>query len=347
MSGLQEKIFIDRYALKNPDASSVKIGDTVIATLAEGVRAVGTVEHVDGIDVTVRLRDGSTVDVENTAVSIALETEPAQMWDRLAAAVASVEQTEEKRAEWEAKFRALLDDWKLVPGGRIMAGAGTDTEQTLFNCYVIPSPHDSRDGIMRTLTQMTEIMARGGGVGINLSSLRPKRAHVKGVNGTSSGAVSWGGIYSYATGLIEQGGSRRGALMLMLHDWHPDILEFITVKQQAGAITNANLSVCVSDAFMSAVKADADWTLKFPDTAHEAYNTEWDGDLPKWERKGYPVITHKTVKAREIWGAIIESAWKSAEPGVVFMDRYNNLSNSWYFNPIICTNPCGILLASR
>ncbi len=91
-------------------------------------------------------------------------------------------------------------------------------------------------------------MARGGGVGINLSSLRPRRAIVKGVNGSSSGAVSWGGMFSYTTGLIEQGGSRRGALMLMINDWHPDLLDFITVKSKMGQMTNANLSVCISNA---------------------------------------------------------------------------------------------------
>src|SRR6202022_2802276 len=103
-------------------------------------------------------------------------------------------------------------------------------ELTLFNCYVIPSPHDSRGGIMQTLSEMTEIMARGGGVGINLSSLRPRRSIVKGVNGSSSGAVSWGGLFSYATGLIEQGGSRVGALMLMINDWNPDAEDFFTLQ---------------------------------------------------------------------------------------------------------------------
>ncbi len=188
---------------------------------------------------------------------------------------------------------------------------------------------------------MTEIMARGGGVGINLSSLRPRRAIVRGVNGSSSGSVSWGGLFSYTTGLIEQGGSRRGALMLMINDWHPDVLDFITVKQTMGQVTNANLSVCVSNSFMKAVKEDLDWELVFPDTTEPDYDTVWDGDLDKWKADGRNVIHYRTVKARDIWKTIIESAWKSAEPGVVFMEYYNQMSNSWYFNPIICTNPCG------
>ncbi len=263
------------------------------------------------------------------------------MWDRLAGAMASVEAEPEKQKEWQEKFRYILDDWKLVPGGRIAAGADASEELTLFNCYVIPSPKDSRGGIMKTLTEMTEIMARGGGVGMNLSSLRPRRAIVAGVNGSSSGAVSWGGLFSYTTGLIEQGGSRRGALMLMMNDWHPDVLEFITVKQTMGQVTNANLSVCVSNAFMQAVKEDLDWELVFPDTKDPEYNELWDGDLDEWRRLGKKVIPYKTVRAREIWHTIIESAWKSAEPGVVFMEYYNQMSNSWYFNPIISTNPCG------
>ncbi|WP_423774838.1 adenosylcobalamin-dependent ribonucleoside-diphosphate reductase [Aneurinibacillus aneurinilyticus] len=346
LNGLQEKIFLDRYALKDPNGRNANIGDTVIVLLDEGTKAhnqqkaVGKVAYLYEDDVAVILRDGSAKHVPYENVQIALETTPEQMFDRVSKAIASVEQTPEKREEWTKKFRDALDDWKLIPGGRIAAGAGASDELTLYNCYVIPSPHDSRGGIMKTLTQMTEIMSRGGGVGINLSSLRPKNAPVIAVNGASSGSVSWGGIYSYATGLIQQGGSRRGALMLTLADWHPDVFEFITVKQQAGKIENANMSVLISNAFMRAVKEDGDWTLKFPDTTHEAYDTEWDGDLAKWEACGYPVIEYKTVKAREIWSLIIEGAWKSAEPGVIFHEYYNDISNSWYFNPIICTNPC-------
>ncbi len=208
------------------------------------------------------------------------------------------------------------------------------------NCYVISSPKDSRGGIIETLRQMTEIMSRGGGVGINVSSLRPRHAYVKGVNGRSSGAVSWGALYSFVTGLIEQGGSRRGALMLILNDWHPDVFDFINSKRKAGQITNANISVGVSDKLMDAVKANGDWDLVFPDTSEPGYDTIWDGDLDKWVADGRRVIKYRTVKARAIWDAIIESAWASAEPGVFFRERYNKMSNSWYFAPIISTNPC-------
>ncbi|EFM09977.1 ribonucleoside-diphosphate reductase, adenosylcobalamin-dependent [Paenibacillus curdlanolyticus YK9] len=344
LEGLSEKIFLDRYAWKNADTNETKVGDVVLVLTKDDpkfpTKEVGEVIARRGSDVTVKLRSGGTIESSVEKLTLTVEKTPEEMWDRLAGAMASVEK-EEKRKEWTERFRYILDDWKLVPGGRIAAGAGASEELTLFNCYVIPSPKDSRGGIMETLTEMTEIMARGGGVGINLSSLRPRRAIVAGVNGSSSGAVSWGGLFSYTTGLIEQGGSRRGALMLMINDWHPDLLDFITVKQTMGQVTNANLSVCVSNGFMKAVKEDLDWELVFPDTKATGYDQLWDGDLEKWRSNGHPVIPYKTVRARDVWHTIIESAWKSAEPGVVFMEYYNQMSNSWYFNPIICTNPCG------
>ncbi|WP_240041429.1 adenosylcobalamin-dependent ribonucleoside-diphosphate reductase [Paenibacillus ginsengarvi] len=775
LEGLSEKIFLDRYALKDADTEHTAVGDMVLVLTKDDPKfpskEVGEVISRNGKQVTIRLRSGELFESTIDKLTLTKEKTPEQLWDRLATAMASVETSPEKQQEWKEKFRYLLNDWRLVPGGRIAAGAGASDELTLFNCYVIPSPHDSRGGIMATLSEMTEIMSRGGGVGINLSSLRPRRSVVKGVNGSSSGAVSWGGLFSYTTGLIEQGGcfgpkeriatnrglipaaeladrissgevllaltekgprritcafrngvkplfrvttkrgftvevtkdhkmgvlhngvvatvplrdldvdsetlilladglyevpyvqlrtdpykrsgmstklnesvqlpellderlayllgysygdgyvhwgrkvsweapkaikfatadeypdirerlvglvrelfaleptvevgdgachnvavysrilidwleqngmlksrseeirvpdvifrspssvmgafvagyfdadgcdrgskggygfdsvsigmlrdiqqllaangimshihstdrseqgwrtihrlcvtgaefkermsrfldlsnkdkqtsgfrnhgnsypreawkpmeipgryyqgvwdstkprisyralsrvkdrlqadgqvalaerveqllhtvpdrivsiesvgvspvfdfevedvhmlcgngfytsnSRRGALMLMINDWHPDLVDFITVKSTMGQITNANLSVCVSNAFMKAVKEDLDWELVFPDTTDPEYNDIWDGDLAKWKSLGKAVKPYRTVKAREVWHTIIESAWRSAEPGVVFMEYYNQMSNSWYFNPIICTNPCG------
>ncbi len=246
-----------------------------------------------------------------------VEDTPEEMWARVAKAIAANETTVDLKQHWEKKFRDALEGFKFVPGGRILSGAGANADLTFYNCYVIPSPDDSRGGIFESVRTMVEIMSRGGGVGVNLSSLRPRGAYVKGVNGTASGSVSFGGLYSFATGLIIQGGSRRGALMLMLNDDHPDIEEFITVKRTMGKITNANLSVAISDRFMEAVENDADWDLK-------------------WEGKVF-----KTIKASHLWNLICESAHASGEPGLVFMERYNKESNSWYFEEIICVNPCG------
>jgi ribonucleoside-diphosphate reductase alpha chain len=247
-----------------------------------------------------------------------LEYYPEQLWARIARGIAAVEETDEQKTHWEKRFYDVLKDFQFVPGGRILAGAGSGHAVTFYNCYVIPSPEDSRQGILDNLKVMTEIMARGGGVGINLSTLRPRGSYIKTVNGTASGPCSWAQLYSVATGdVIQQGGSRRGALMLMLDDNHPDIEEFITVKRTPGRIEHANLSVCVSDAFMQAVKDDADWDLV------------WQGEVKK------------SIRARELWDLICQSAWESAEPGVVFMDRYNKESNTWYYEDIRCVNPCG------
>lgn len=344
LNPLGEKIFLDRYAWKDGSKKSLDEGDTVIVCVDENTRQreIGVVETLDRDEMkaVVRLRDDTTKTVAIEHIDKPLETTPDQTMSRIAKGIAGVE-SEAKQAEWQQKFQWLLEDWKFVPGGRIWAGAGTDQNLTFYNCYVVPSPHDSRGGIVKTLQQMMEIMSRGGGVGINVSSLRPRYGYVKGVNGRSSGAVSWGGLYSFVTGLIEQGGSRRGALMLICNDWHPDVMEFINSKREAGKITNANISVGISDAFMEAVKEDRDWDLVFPDTLHSAYDSEWNGELETWQAKGYPVVRHKTVKAREMWNQIIESAWASAEPGLWFRERANKMSNSWYFSQLICTNPCG------
>lgn len=504
------KIFLDRYAQKDMTRATLTVGDTVIVVVdsATGQREVGKIAALKLPQVTIELLDGSEVTRDVEHVDKPMETTPEQMMDRVAAGIADVETSPETKAEWTANFRWLLDGWKFVPGGRILTGAGTDQNLTYYNCYVIPSPRDSREGIIKTLGEMTEIMSRGGGVGINISSLRPRHAYVKGVNGRSSGSVSWGALYSFVTGLIEQGGcfgpderiltdqglipaaeladrmdagevfyahthkglrqitarfrngvkplyevttsrgysvritlehkvavysgadvvtiplaelsagdnillllsdgignetasydepavfggaqtavmeqiapsmvleedaiesivpigdsdvydfevedvhllcangiytsnSRRGALMLILNDWHPDVFDFINSKRKAGNITNANISVGVSDKLMAAIKTDGDWDLMFPDTSDPAYDEKWDGDLEKWIESGYKAIKYKTIKARELWNTIIESAWASAEPGVWFRERSNKMSNSWYYNLLISTNPCG------
>jgi ribonucleoside-diphosphate reductase alpha chain len=770
LSPLGYKIFLDRYALKDMTKRSIAPGDTVVVVVDQktGQREIGTVTARNDSTVVVELRDGGSVQQAIEHVDKPLETHPAQMVARVARGIAEIETEPEKQAEWQSRFEWLLSDWRFLPGGRILAAAGTEQQLTFYNCYVIPSPKDSRTGIVETLSNMMEIMSRGGGVGINVSSLRPKHAYVKGVNGRSSGAVSWGGLYSFVTGLIEQGGcfgpderihtdqglipakeliarlesgerlyaqthqglrrftatfrngtkplyevttkrgysvrvtadhkmgvlrdgaiatvplrnlsegdevllllghgvsrpyvplrpveydrsimstrlntavhapselnedlayflgymhgdgyvhvgkkvtwsapkavklatadaypeirqrlvdiiqrlfgvvpaieecpdahanvavysrvlvewliqnglikekaeairvpeaifrspssvmgafiagyfdadgcdrgrkggygidsisremlgdvqqllavngivshisvrdrssegwrtiyrlsvtgadfkerfstlvtsakdrhvlgrrahftsypteswyamgipgryyqglvditkgrisyhamsrarerlvgaghtalaervggllhtlpdtitsirllgdsdvydfevedvhllsggglytsnSRRGALMLILNDWHPDLPEFINAKREAGKITNANISVGVSDAFMQAVEADADWQLVFPDTADPDYDTLWNGDLAAWQAQGKPVVVHRTMKAREIWNQIIESAWASAEPGVWFRDRSNQMSNSYYYEQLVCTNPC-------
>lgn len=345
LSELGEKIFLDRYAVKDVKRETLAIGDVAVVLVnpKTGQREIGIIETLDfeKREAGVRMRDGLLEMRAIEHIDKPLETMPEQMFERIARHIASVEKTEEKKTEWESKFRELMDDWKYVPAGRIFTGAGTGQNLTFYNCYVIPSPKDSRHGIFNTLGQMAEIMSRGGGVGINVSTLRPRYAYVKGVNGRSSGSVSWASLYSFVTGLIEQGGSRRGALMLILNVWHPDVLDFINSKKEAGKITNANISVGITDDFMEAVKQDKDWDLIFPDSSDPLYAEKWDGNINRWKSLGGKVIVHKTVRAQDIWTNIIESAWSSAEPGMYFIDRANHYSNSWYYADLPCTNPCG------
>ncbi len=292
LTGIRQKVFLDRYALKDKDGSL-------------------------------------------------LEKTPEEMWKRVAWGISQNEKKKDQ-AKWEKEFYRVMEDFKFVPGGRILSGAGTNYQVTYFNCFVIPSPQDSRDGILDSLKQLVEIQSRAGGVGLNLSSLRPRGARVKKVNGTSSGPVTWAGLFSYAThDVVQQGGSRRGATMLMLWDWHPDIEEFITVKEDLSKINGANLSVCVSDAFMEAVKADSDWDLIYPDIDDPEYDAKWNGEIDQWKAMGKAVKVYKTVKARELWDLICKAAWNSAEPGLHFMERSNKRSNTWYFERLIATNPCG------
>jgi len=295
--------------------------------------------ELDGLRKTVFLDRYSLKDDEGQP----REQYPEQMWARVARGISQFEKNKTLQKKWEKKFYNVMRDFKFVPAGRILSGAGTGYEVTFFNCYVIPSPPDSRQGIMENITQTVEIQSRAGGVGVNLSTLRPRGARVRKVNGTSSGPVNWASLYSTANhDVIQQGGSRRGALMLMLNDWHPDVEEFIRVKEDLTKIPGANLSVCVTDRFMKAVKSNEDWDLVFPEeVGSERYDREWDGDIEKWIKNGGKLKVYKTVKARKIWDMIAEAAWKSAEPGLHFIERSNKRSNTYYFEKLICTNPCG------
>lgn len=343
------KIFIDRYTIKDQERN-FQAGELAVVQTNDDPKwpkkELGRVVEVsaDGDRLDIELLTGADKGRRLTRrrheCDRPLETDLRQVAERIARGLAEVEPDEESRRHWARVFADEIAALRVVPGGRVWAGAGTGIPLTLFNCYVLPNPKDSRQGIVETLGQMIEVMSRGGGVGINVSSLRPYRAVVKGVNGRSSGAVSWMELYSLATGLVEQGGSRRGALMLQLDIRHPDWKRFVDCKKVAGKVENANISLRITDEFMEAVKEDRDWTFWFPDTTHPEYDRIWDGDFDEWERLGLPKIEYETLPARRVWDEIIQGAWESAEPGIVFSSRHQKESNSWYFNPLICTNPC-------
>ena len=238
-----------------------------------------------------------------------------------------------------------MTEGNFISAGRQLAGKNTNTDRTLFNCYVVDFRNinhkgkDSRDSIMDLNKRCADITARGGGIGINFSTLRPKNSEVKSTKGRSSGAVSFMKVISETQKEITQAGIRRGALIFLLEAWHPDILDFISVKEDLDILNNANLSIAVSDDFMQAVENNENWDLKFPDTTFEKYDEEWDGDIKKWQEKDYPVKLYETIKAKELYNKLVKLAWQNGEPGMLFLDTINNNSN--IDKRISACNPCG------
>ena len=240
----------------------------------------------------------------------------ADTWRRVATSVAEAEKPE-LRAEWAAKFEAAMADLEFLPAGRIIAGAGTARQVTLFNCFVMGAIPDDMGGIFAHLREAALTMQQGGGIGYDFSTLRPKGAPVKGVGADASGPLSFMDVWDAMCRTIMSAGSRRGAMMATLRCDHPDIEAFIDAKQEPGRLRMFNLSVLVTDAFMQAVREDQAWELHF------------NG------------ITFKTVQARALWDKIMRATYAYAEPGVIFIDRINKRNNLWYAETIAATNPCG------
>ncbi len=251
-----------------------------------------------------------------------VEATPPEMWARVAREIASVEPTEAKRREWEEKFYWLLEDFRFVPGGRIMFGAGNPRRATLLNCYVIPIRGDSLEDIFDWCKEAARTYSFGGGVGTDISVLRPRGTPVNNAAITSSGAVSFMELLSTTTGTIGQAG-RRGALMITIASHHPDVLEFTRVKRNLDKVRYANISVRVDDAFMRAVERDGEYTLHF---ANDKVRAE------------------RTIRARELWEELIRGARDYAEPGVIFWDTVRRFSTSEYNGMnVITTNPCSLV----
>jgi ribonucleoside-diphosphate reductase alpha chain len=240
----------------------------------------------------------------------------ADSWARVALAAAEAE-PEAGREEWAEAFGAALKDYRFLPAGRILAGAGTARNVTLFNCFVMGTIPDDLSGIFSHLREAALTMQQGGGIGYDFSTLRPRGAPVAGVGADASGPVSFMDVWDSMCRTIMSAGARRGAMMGTLRCDHPDIEEFIEAKRAAERLRNFNLSVLVTDAFMDAVAKDRDWDLVF------------DGKI------------FKTVRARELWDRIMRATYDAAEPGVIFIDRINRENNLSYCETIRATNPCG------
>ena len=248
------------------------------------------------------------------ADGVALDTTVEDTWRRIARALAS---QESEPAKWEDRFYHALEDFKFLPAGRIVAGAGTERSVTLFNCFVMGTIPDSMAGIFEMLKEAALTMQQGGGIGYDFSTIRPKGADVKGVAADASGPLSFMDVWDAMCRTIMSAGSRRGAMMATMRCDHPDIEDFITAKSDPARLRNFNVSVLITDPFMEAVKADGPWELSF------------GGKI------------YKTVEARDLWNRIMRATYDYAEPGVIFIDRINAMNNLAYCETISATNPCG------
>lgn len=258
----------------------------------------------------------------------------AESLQRVARALAAVE--DDLRAIWEAQFLEIMQVGRFLPGGRILAGAGTGRRVTLANCFVMGVIEDSIDGIFRALQEGALTMQQGGGVGYDFSTLRPRGSQAIGTGMTASGPVSFMQVWNSMCETMLSTGTRRGAMMATLRCDHPDIEAFIDAKRETGALSYFNLSVLISDAFMAAVRDGSDWALVFPGEGDEAVPRDWTGhDDPVRCR------VHRRVDARTLWSRLLRAAYDSAEPGVLFIDRINRLNNLSYCERITATNPCG------
>ena len=243
-----------------------------------------------------------------------IDSDVEDTWCRIAKALASVEK---QPAKWEDKFYQALEDFKYLPAGRIIAGAGTGRSVTLFNCFVMGTIEDNMGGIFDGLRQAALTMQQGGGIGYDFSTIRPRGAQVKGVAADASGPLSFMDVWDAMCRTIMSAGSRRGAMMATMRCDHPDVEDFIVAKQDATRLRMFNLSVLITDPFMDAVKSNSAWDLVF------------GGEI------------YKTVQARVLWNKIMRSTFEFAEPGVIFIDRINAANNLGYVETIAATNPCG------
>src|SRR5215472_13334668 len=265
-------------------------------------------------DMKYRLRAPGSGDVAGEPLDKTIE----DTWRRVATALAA---PETEQAVWAGRFYRAMEDFKFLPAGRVVAGAGSSRSVTLFNCFVMGTIPDDMGGIFAHLREAALTMQQGGGIGYDFSTLRPSGAPVRGVGADASGPLSFMDVWDAMCRTIMSAGYRRGAMMATLRCDHPDIEAFIEAKREPGRLRMFNLSVLVTDAFMKAVDENAPWELSFP--------------------SGPGGTVAKVLPARELWDKIMRATYAYAEPGVIFIDRINRRNNLWYCETIQATNPCG------
>ena len=261
-------------------------------------------------------------------------------WDRVALAVSGAEAYHHN--DWRERFRAILSDFRFLPGGRILAAAATSRSTTFFNCFVMGPMEDSIPGIFNALRDAMVTLQAGGGVGIDFSTLRPAGASVFSSGGVAAGPVSFMAIWDEASAVLETRNLRCGGMMATLRCDHPDIESFINSKTAGGALPHFKLSVLVTDEFMRAVEEDGPWLLVFPLGANsipvggEVCERVWSGGMTP-----QLCLVHRRLPARALWEKLLEAEYASSEPAVLFIDRINSTNNLWYCENLCASNPFG------
>jgi ribonucleoside-diphosphate reductase alpha chain len=271
------------------------------------------------------------------------DSRPEDTYARVARAVAAAEPRDADG--WGERFREVLTTGKFLPGGRILAGAGSGLRVTLFNCFVLGAIRDSLDGIFAALHEAAVTMQEGGGVGYDFSTLRPRGVSARATGGVASGPVSFMGLWDRMCETLETANNRRGAMMATLRCDHPDIEAFIDAKRAGRTLTNFNLSVQITDALLAAVRADGQHALVFPaeglgDAAGQASLPITSRPWPGHEGE-VPCRVLRTIPARQLWRKLVDGGATSGEPGFLFVDRINRDNNLGYRERITATNPCG------
>lgn len=319
--------------LKNlPLLNEVKVGEGSISRVMDGQKNIINREVYVAI-----FQQAISQKVWNERHRNGDET-PEEFYRRQAKALAK----SEKVSLSEDSLFSILSSHLICLGGRSQFALGTNyKKQTLSNCFTVKIAKDSMQAIMQAQSEFAFTMQAGGGVGCNFSILRPKSAIINSTQTTSSGVLSFMDGFDAYCATINAGGNRRGAMIGLLEVWHPEILDFIRIKQTKGRLSNFNLSVVITDKFMQAVANNEVWNLEFPDTTHPKYDTEWNGDLDSWITKGYPTVIYKTLPARDVFEELTYCSYMSGEPGVIFVDTINKMNNLFYCENIRECNPCG------
>lgn len=266
-------------------------------------------------------------------------------WDelcqRVSKAIADAEETDELKQKYQGIFYDIMMDLLFLPSTPALINSDVKNPGQLSSCFII-EVKDNIESIYQAKAECAKIFQKNGGVGFNISALRPAKADVETSKGYAGGPCDFMEEFDLTADIVTRNNIRKGAIKIDLACWHPDIQRFIHIKDDTSKLQHMNISVSITDDFMNAVKNDEDWDLKFPDYSwnKEIYNAEWDGDIKGWESKGYPVKIYQTLKAKDLYREIMESAWKSGEPGTSFINTMDRSNPNRHMGKVMGTNPC-------